>query len=161
MYIDDLSRALPAEAHCSIYADDSKIYTVNNAGLLQEAIDCLVFWSKQWELDISIEKTYIMTFGSHPDHTFTLNGVTLKHTNKIRDLGITYSDKFDFGDYISDITSKATYQSNYLLRAFHTRKPRLLFKLFTVYVRPLLEYCSPLWSPQTRANIEKVQKSFT
>lgn len=63
------------------------------------------------------------------------------------DLGVTYTDNFCFEDYIEGITAKARCRANYILRAFMSRNPKLLFKLFTVYVRQLLEYCSPLWSP--------------
>lgn len=50
------------------------------------------------------------------------------------------------------------------LRAFQTHSMSTLFKLFSTYVRPLLEYCTPLWSPVKivhKEKIEKVQKRFT
>ena len=40
----------------------------------------------------------------------------------------------------------------------------LLLRVFLVYVRPILEYCSVVWSPCTRKDIdciEKVQQQFT
>ena len=40
----------------------------------------------------------------------------------------------------------------------------LLIKAYTVYVRPLLEYCSQVWSPHTKHDvdrIESVQRLFT
>jgi len=47
---------------------------------------------------------------------------------------------------------------------FHSRDRTTLLKAFVTYVRPLLEYSSPVWSPSTItdiAKIESVQRSFT
>ena len=37
-------------------------------------------------------------------------------------------------------TTKANHRASLILKAFLSREPNLLFKAFTVYVRPLLEY---------------------
>ena len=51
-----------------------------------------------------------------------------------------------------------------ILRTFRSRDPFLLFKAFSTYVRPLLDYCSPVWAPVYKSDIElieRVQRSFT
>ncbi len=51
-----------------------------------------------------------------------------------------------------------------ILRTFSSRNCDLLTKAFTTYVRPLLEYCSPVGNPYTLCNIRKiesVQRTFT
>ena len=48
-------------------------------------------------------------------------------------------------------------RANLLLKAFVSRDPKLLIKAFVVYVRPLLEYCAPVWSPYRVGLIEKVE----
>ncbi|EYC21212.1 hypothetical protein Y032_0020g6 [Ancylostoma ceylanicum] len=165
MYVNDLAKVLPPGSFCSMYADDSKVYTINDCNLLQLALDAVAKWSRTWELDISLEKTTIMRFGrNHPDVHFTINGKVLPESTKVRDLGIVYTNKFEFDDYIREIVGKASCKSNYILRAFKSRDLKLLFKLFTVFVRPQLEYCSQLWSPYKKNlvdSIEQIQKSFT
>ncbi|EYC40175.1 hypothetical protein Y032_0625g790, partial [Ancylostoma ceylanicum] len=119
LYINDLASVLPEGVHCSIFADDSKIYTISNASLLQQAIYALASWADKWELSISTEKTFVMGFGkNHPDMDFTLNGSVLVRAHEIRDLGVTYTDDFNFDRYIADITAKAKCRSNYILKAF-------------------------------------------
>ena len=94
---------LPFGAHCSIYADDAKIYTINNTVLLQSSLNALAEWSTKWDLDISIEKTSILTLGKHhPKIEFFLNGIPLKQIQVVRDLGVVYTDKLDFSGYITD-----------------------------------------------------------
>ena len=50
--------------------------------------------------------------------------------------------------------------------SFKSKEPRLLFRAFTTYVRPigLLEYDSPVWSPRYAYlinKLESVQRRFT
>ena len=62
------------------------------------------------------------------------------------------------------MTTKANHRASLILKAFLSREPNLLFKAFTVYVRPLLEYCSSVWSPVYKTDIElieRVQRTFT
>jgi len=49
-------------------------------------------------------------------------------------------------------------------RCFVSRNVNLLIRAFTVYVRPLLEHNSVIWSPQLKQDItavEQVQRRFT
>jgi hypothetical protein len=51
-----------------------------------------------------------------------------------------------------------------LHKSFITKDALLLLKAFTIYVRPLLEYCSPVWSSHLKIDIdriESIQRSFT
>jgi hypothetical protein len=48
-------------------------------------------------------------------------------------------------------------------RSFHYRDKKTFVKQYTTYVRPHLEFCTPAWSPWTRADIdciENVQKKM-
>ena len=51
-----------------------------------------------------------------------------------------------------------------ILRCFVSRNKDLLYKAFVSYVRPILEYCSNVWSPYKLKEIRKVeavQRRFT
>ena len=51
-----------------------------------------------------------------------------------------------------------------ILRCFVSQNVNLLVRVFVVYVRPLLEYNSSLWSPSLKRDvtlIEQVQRRFT
>ncbi len=53
---------------------------------------------------------------------------------------------------------------HFLFKIFRTKHLASLLKAYVSYIRPLLEYNSPVWSPCTVQNIdklEKVQKLFT
>lgn len=165
LYINDLPTCLPQNIFCSIYADDTKLFCYSSPGLMQSALNAVERWSKRWELEISTEKTFIMPVGAtHPQWQFSIGEQQLRVLNSAKDLGVTYSDQLEFEKYIRDIVIAAHTRCNYILRAFKTTNVKTLFCLFVTYVRPLLEYCTPLWSPYKKAQIdalERVQRSFT
>ena len=49
--------------------------------------------------------------------------------------------------HISEIVSKAHQRANHIIRCFISGDVDLLIRAFIVYVRPILEYNSVLWSP--------------
>ena len=62
------------------------------------------------------------------------------------------------------ITAEANQRANNILRCFVSGNISLLVRAFLVYVRPVLEYNSVVWSPhitQDIIRIEKVQRHFT
>ena len=66
--------------------------------------------------------------------------------------------------HIREITAKAHYCANCILWCFECKNISLLVRTFLVYVRPIVEYCSVVWSPclkQDIETIEKVQRCFT
>jgi hypothetical protein len=95
---------------------------------------------------------------------YYLNQSELAVCEKVRDLGVIYSNKLCFDEYIDSIVSRA-YQRIYLIfRSFVTKDVKLLTRAFTTYIRPLLEYCTPVWSPyliKDIARVENVQRYFT
>ncbi|EYB92879.1 hypothetical protein Y032_0189g1209 [Ancylostoma ceylanicum] len=166
LYINDLPNVLPAGVNCTIYADDCKIFTINCHEAIQPALNALQEWSRRWQLSISKTKTTLMLIGqTHPrDCHFYLDNQELRVSHSVSDLGVTYTDALSFEDYINKCARVAFARSNCILRAFSTRNLDTLSRLFATYVRPLLEYCSMLWSPSKKLIIdalENVQKRYT
>ena len=65
---------------------------------------------------------------------------------------------------IANIVRKAHQRANLIHRCFTSKNPDLLVKAFKVYVRPILEFNSPVWSPSLSNDIlpiESVQRKFT
>ena len=80
------------------------------------------------------------------------------------DLGILIIDeKLTFSAHIRSSTKKAYSKFFLLSRCLLSKNPKLL-TASTSYVRPLLEYASPVWSPHLIKDIdaiEKVHRRFT
>ena len=165
LYINDISECLPPGVHCTMYADDSKIYSVNCPKTLQDGINAISAWSKMWQMDINVGKTKVMCIGNrHPNHTFYLEGAQLEEVTNFKDLGIIYDNRLTFSKHISSMASRCRAKSNFILKSFSTKNPALLFKLFVTYVRPIIEYCCEVWDPKLITSIkeiESVQRTFT
>lgn len=99
-----------------------------------------------------------------PGRNYLVNGSVLSFSPDVRDLGVTFDSNLTFVKHISLITHKALTRAKLILKCFRSRNRDVLTKAFCVYVRPLLEYCTPLWSPSYKyliERIESVQRFFT
>ena len=98
------------------------------------------------------------------DLNFSMSGTKLNESFEIKDLGVTFDSKLSFTSHIDAILAKAKQRLYLLKKSFSSCDDRALILAFKVYVVPLLEYCSPVWSPSFVTDIvrlESVQRSFT
>ena len=64
----------------------------------------------------------------------------------------------------NNLISRTNRLSAYILRNFICRNPKFSSRLFVVYIRPLLDYASPIWSPNSIElinRLEGVQRMYT
>ena len=99
-------------------------------------------------------------------HSYNVNNVQLIDNRATVDLGVIIDGKLRFHKHrpIANIVSKAHSRAALIRRCFKSRDSRLFFRAFPVFVRPLLEYRSPVWNPHYLCDIEKiepVQRRFT
>ena len=83
---------------------------------------------------------------------------------EIRDLGILTDNKLAMSQHICTVVKKARTTASLIFKCFHSRHRASYLKAFTTYLRPLLEYATPVWSPYIITNItkiESVERSFT
>src|SRR5664279_5727136 len=154
-----------------MFADDAKLYaeivSIIDVNRLQNALDALSEWSKEWQLCLSIDKCCVLNVGHIPptvNNNFNLNNNVLPIVNSYGDLGIIISGNLSPRLHINSIVLKAHQRSNMILKCFISRNIAALQRAFTVYVRPLLEFNSVVWSPVLKCDIdsiERVQRRFT
>jgi len=94
----------------------------------------------------------------------SINSTIIENCDVIRDLGVEIDNKLKFDVHINSIVKKAYNRVSLIYRRFVTSDTRILQKAYITYVRPILDYCSHVWSPMYIKHIdaiEKVQKRFT
>jgi len=97
-------------------------------------------------------------------HNYSVNNVSLPDVSVVTDLGVLVDNNLRFTKYHRSIVNKTNHRSSLILKSFQSRNPQLLFRAFTVFVRPLLDYCSPVMSPIYKTDInliESAQRRFT
>ena len=169
LFINDIAELFGDSLSVKLFADDVKIYAsvndIQSGNVLQEGLNKLFEWSVRWQLPISPNKCTSLHLGrKNISLSYNLNGNILPNVNEIKDLGILVDRNLKFKHHITNIVTKAQQKSCLILRCFKSRNPKLLFKAFTTYVRPILEYCCPVWSPVSPvdiAELEAVQRRFT
>lgn len=88
----------------------------------------------------------------------------IQTVDECRDLGVCVDRKLNFNSHIKNVIKSAFYKSYQIRKTFASQDAHFLARLFSVYVRPLLEYASVLWSPHHSGRItqiERVQRKFT
>ena len=172
IFINDLA---PHLKHCkiSLYADDAKFYSsvVDAESLknIQEDIDRITKWCKEWRLKLNIQKCcYIHYTPKNSKKIFqphyTMNGEVLRKEAIIKDLGILITEDLKFHTHIDKIAKNANREINRIRRTFISRSPNFLRDLYIMYVRPKIEYCIELWNPEYKLDqdkLEKVQNKMT
>ena len=83
--------------------------------------------------------------------------------NTINDLDVEIDNLLSFKTHIHNMVSIANRRFYLIRRCFLSKYIICLTKAFAVFVRPLLEYCSPFWCPSYKYlvdSIESVQRRF-
>jgi hypothetical protein len=169
LFINSLTKHLGTDVKCVLYADDAKLYSVINTDSdfnnLQRGLDNIALWAKDNQLPISIKKCAVIVFGNvDVNQSFNIDGQSIEFVQEIKDLGITIDPTLKFNVHINRVVNKARSRAYLIRKCFVSRDPQLLLRAFTVYVRPLLEYASSVWSPCYNYAIDKlesVQRRFT
>ena len=180
IYINDLIDLLSPDCHPTLFADDLKLFSDTSpvfipgsdslvaSRLLQSSLDHLLLWSSLWQLPISIPKCSVLSIVSNSEllrtRHYLIGNHPLPQVSNCSDLGVIIDNQLSFSHHILATTKKASRQSVLILRCFLSRDALNLNLAFDAYVRLILEYASPIWSPHTQKGIdllENVQRRFT
>ena len=100
-----------------LFADDYALYrnihSLQDCLILQEDLDSLGLWEAKWQLKFNVAKCHSMRVTRHYSHKqiihdYTLHQQTLQNVQSAKYLGMAITENKDWGQHISDISSKAT-----------------------------------------------------
>jgi hypothetical protein len=174
LFINDLEMCLPPCSISKLFADYAKSYVrVSYDSFITDfklLIDSIEKWSVKWQLPLAVDKCSWMLLSNRSnsprniDLNFSMSGINLSESCEMRDLGVVFDSKLNFTTHINTILAKAKQRLYLLKKSFSTCDDHALILAFKSYVIPLLEYCSPVWSPSFVTDIvriESIQRSFT
>lgn len=93
-----------------------------------------------------------------------MNAQILESTKEERDLGVMIADNLKSSCNCQAAYSKANQVLGMIRRFISYKSPEILLPLYKTLVRPLVEYCTPAWSPhynKDKCLLEKIQHRFT
>ena len=89
---------------------------------------------------------------------YSLQNQTLENVQSAKYLGITISVYMDWGQHISEISSKATKTHGFLHRNLSFAPNSTKEVACKTLVWPKLGYAAPVWSPYSKLQINQVEK---
>ena len=160
-----------------IFADDIKIYfafnsqDVANLQTCQGNIDRLINKSASWGLKMNQNKCVVMRFSpknstlSHSGTSpYKVNDVHIDFVESHSDLGVTVDRSLKYHCHIRRKVAMVGALTTNLLSCTLSRSPQFLMNVYTMHVRPLLEYGSPIWNMGYVTDIrllERIQRRWT
>ena len=163
LFMNDIANLFnDSKCVCKLCADDLKLYstleTDADISHLQRKLTDIHEWSYQWQLGISYSKCNIMYVGrTCCNENLFLNVNMLPVVDRVKDLGVVMDSHLTFTHHIDQIVARAFIRANLINKCFVSSDSASLTRAFTVYVRPLLEYGSPVWSPHHSRKIIQIE----
>ena len=171
LFVNDISTSIGNNSQTKLFADDLKSYNrvSNDQDLLSfsQSLKSISVWAEAWQLPIAYQKCNFMKISNSNSNqlpVFTLGPHVLHEITETKDLGIFFDNNLSFATHINSVAANAKKRMFLIHKSFTSRDPSSLLLAYKTYVLPILDYCSPVWSPYHLADIKKlesVQRLFT
>jgi ribonuclease P/MRP protein subunit RPP40 len=167
IFINDIDDGLLS--HILKFADDTKIFNkVQNEDdhqILQADIASLGSWSSKWQMEFNTTKCKVLLVGrTNQKFQYELNRQILESTEQERDLGIVITNDLKSAGNCQAAYNKANRVLGMIKRFITNKTQDIMLPLYKSLVRPLVEYCTPAWSPHYNKDkelLEKIQRRIT
>ena len=167
MYIDDIAELdLSPDTTLIIYADDILLYMPINSPSdytkLQNDVDTLVSWISHQYLTLNPAKCKAMLISnkkSYAPPSITINQTPIESVREFKYLGVLLTSNLSWSSHVKAVCSKARRLIGMIYRRFYKFcNTATLRQLYVSFVRPHLEYASPVWRPHLKKDIELLEK---
>ena len=161
MFADDLKLYLSFNKRDALYAVDQG----------QSNIDQLVRAGEAWGLKMNASKCVCIRFSrrGHQDFLshlpmYKINNQMISFVESHRDLGITVDSCLKFHMHIKNRVNFINSLTTNILSCTLSRDPEFLLSIYTLHIRPLIEYGSCLWNTGYIGDLkllERIQRRWT
>jgi hypothetical protein len=156
LFINDLPDRVTSRL--LLFADDTKIYAMDDLPALQADLDNLAEWSQEWQLTFNEGKCKHLHIGRRtPSTDLKLNDHTLERVNQEKDLGVIFESSLRFREHVQAKTLKANSMFGIIRRSFHHLDSETFLPLYKGMVRSHLDFCASVYHPYHQQDIDSIE----
>ncbi len=165
IYVNDMPEGI--ESSIKLYADDTSIYSDHKVAqeantVIRRDLERISKWSKQWKIKLNPDKTERLIISRKKNKTIPqldMDGIEVKTVSNHKHLGLIIQGNGKWTNQIKETVSKAKQRID-ILRGLMYKLDRItLEKLYTTYIRPLLEYGNVVWTNCNEAEKRLLEKT--
>ena len=168
IYVNDLADCLPNGVELVTYADDTTLFvglrfkeTVQeDCGILQEAVDAVERWGRDWRITFEPAKSQAMTVSRKvdewdiPDINFC--GRTVNETDLLELLGMLFDKRLTLTPHVIKIGSKASIRLGFFRRVAPLLDRKGRATVYKGFVRPVMEHAPLAWMGTARSALQRL-----
>ena len=117
-------------------------------------------WEHKWQMQFNADKCevpWITNKGNPTICNYRVHDQHLQTVKQAKYLGATISSDLSWNQHVDNTVKKATNTLNFLRRNIRDCPPRVNEQCYKTLVRPIMEYASCVWDPNTNTNINKLE----
>ena len=165
IYINDIVAEIGSNIR--LFADDTSLYIIvenpiTSAVCLNSDLSKISIWANNWLADFNPIKTESMLISrklNKPVHPpLFMQEVQIAEVSSHKHLGLILSNDCTWHQHIDYITKKAWNRINIMRKLKFKLDRSSLEKIFTTFIRPLLEYGDIVWDNCTQFEKQEIEK---
>ena len=137
-----------------------EISSPSDHACLQHDLRNLESWAKTWQMQFNIAKCQLLSISNKNTSKFdyTLDSQYLTPTDEHDYLGVRCRRDLRWSSCCSKVSSRANKSLGLLRRTLKPCCERVKGQAYLSIVRPIAEYASPVWSPHTNRDMNKIEQ---
>ena len=127
---------------------------------LQRDLTQLEQWEDSWCMSFNAEKCSTIAISRKRNkltHPYTLHNHVLERVDSATYLGVELSSDLTWAKTINKMTAKANKQLGFMKRNIPIKNSKIKDVAYKGLVRPILEYCAPIWDPHHKKYINQIE----